>query len=102
MAPEVFDEQYTEKADIYAFGMCLIEIVTDQYPFSECTTTAQVYKRVSQVFLKPDNPCSHVCSIKNPLHYRGLLMQMFENSLASVCYQQIAVRLQMSYSEIRF
>lgn len=50
MAPEIFEEAYTEKADIYAFGMCLIEIVTDQYPFAECTTTAQVYRRVSQVF----------------------------------------------------
>jgi WNK lysine deficient protein kinase len=49
MAPEVFDESYTERADIYAFGMCVLEMVTDEYPYSECSTTGQVYRRVSRV-----------------------------------------------------
>lgn len=49
MAPELYEEKYTEKVDIYAFGMCLLEIATLEYPYSECENAAQIYKRVSQV-----------------------------------------------------
>jgi len=28
MAPELYDEKYDEKVDIYAFGMLILEIVT--------------------------------------------------------------------------
>ncbi|KAJ3191177.1 Serine/threonine-protein kinase wnk1 [Irineochytrium annulatum] len=47
MAPEFYDEKYDEKVDIYAFGMVVIEIVTKEYPYSECTNQAQIYKKVS-------------------------------------------------------
>lgn len=50
MAPEMYEEKgYNEKVDVYAFGMCLLEMVTGQYPYSECTNAAQIYKKVSQV-----------------------------------------------------
>lgn len=35
--------------DIYAFGMCLLEIFTNEYPYSECCNAAQVYKKVMKV-----------------------------------------------------
>ncbi|KAJ3216856.1 Serine/threonine-protein kinase wnk8 [Dinochytrium kinnereticum] len=47
MAPEFYDEKYDEKVDIYAFGMVVIEIVTKEYPYAECTNQAQIYKKVS-------------------------------------------------------
>ncbi|KAJ3414727.1 hypothetical protein HDV05_006164 [Chytridiales sp. JEL 0842] len=47
MAPELYDEQYDEKVDIYAFGMVVLEIVTKEYPYSECTNQAQIYKKVT-------------------------------------------------------
>ncbi|KAI5078472.1 hypothetical protein GOP47_0006143 [Adiantum capillus-veneris] len=47
MAPELYEEDYTELVDIYAFGMCLLEMVTCEYPFSECENAAQIYKKVS-------------------------------------------------------
>ena len=47
MAPELYDEKYDEKVDIYAFGMCVVEMVTKEYPYSECTNAAQIYKRVT-------------------------------------------------------
>jgi len=47
MAPEFYDEYYTEKVDTYAFGMCLLEMVTQEYPYSECTNAAQIYKKVT-------------------------------------------------------
>ncbi|PON80079.1 Serine/threonine protein kinase [Parasponia andersonii] len=46
MAPEVYEEEYNELVDIYAFGMCILEMVTFEYPYSECTHPAQIYKKV--------------------------------------------------------
>ena len=46
MAPELYDEQYNEAVDIYAFGMCMLEMTTLEYPYSECTGVAQIFKKV--------------------------------------------------------
>ncbi|KAI5400843.1 hypothetical protein KIW84_065630 [Lathyrus oleraceus] len=46
MAPEVYEEHYNELVDIYAFGMCILEMVTFEYPYSECNHPAQIYKKV--------------------------------------------------------
>ncbi|KAI8988451.1 kinase-like domain-containing protein [Mycotypha africana] len=55
MAPEMYEEDgYNEKVDLYAFGMCMIEMMTGEYPYAECTNTAQVYKKVCQ-HIKPDS-----------------------------------------------
>eukprot|EP00879_Flechtneria_rotunda_P000813 GHRR01000937.1.p1 GENE.GHRR01000937.1~~GHRR01000937.1.p1 ORF type:complete len:934 (+),score=365.76 GHRR01000937.1:289-3090(+) len=48
MAPELYDERYDEKVDIYSFGMCLLELATLEYPYSECRNPAQIYRKVSQ------------------------------------------------------
>ena len=54
MAPEMYEERgYNEKVDIYAFGMCLLEMITGEYPYAECKNAAQVYKKVTNG-LKPD------------------------------------------------
>ncbi|KAF3780306.1 putative serine/threonine-protein kinase [Nymphaea thermarum] len=47
MAPELYEEEYNELVDIYSFGMCLLEMVTFEYPYSECKNPAQIYKKVS-------------------------------------------------------
>ena len=47
MAPELYEEDYDERVDIYSFGMCLIELVTFECPYCECKNPAQIYKRVS-------------------------------------------------------
>ncbi|KAJ3680156.1 hypothetical protein LUZ60_016434 [Juncus effusus] len=47
MAPELYEEEYTELADIYSFGMCMLEMVTLDYPYSECKNAAQIFKRVT-------------------------------------------------------
>lgn len=49
MAPELYEEEYNELVDIYAFGMCLLELVTFEYPYVECTNAAQIYKKVISV-----------------------------------------------------
>lgn len=49
MAPELYEEDYNVLVDIYAFGMCLLELVTFEYPYSECTNAAQIYRKVTSV-----------------------------------------------------
>merc|ERR1740129_224785 len=46
MAPELYEEKYSTPVDIYAFGMCLLEMVSQGSPFNECSTPGQVYKKV--------------------------------------------------------
>ena len=33
MAPELYHEKYDAKVDVYAFGMCVLEMVTKKYPY---------------------------------------------------------------------
>lgn len=47
MAPELYEEEYNELVDIYSFGMCMLEMVTLEYPYSECRNPAQIYKKVT-------------------------------------------------------
>lgn len=48
MAPDMYEEApYDEKVDIYAFGLCMLEIFTKEIPYSECRNPAQIYKKVS-------------------------------------------------------
>ncbi|KAG4910397.1 Serine/threonine-protein kinase WNK1 [Glycine soja] len=61
MAPEVYEEDYNELVDIYSFGMCILEMVTFEYPYSECNHPAQIYKKVvsgkkPEALYKVDNP----------------------------------------------
>ena len=62
MAPEMYDDAgYNEKVDIYAFGMCLLEMATEEYPYAECRNAAQIYRKVTQG-IKPE--C--LSRVKNP------------------------------------
>ncbi|XP_019435659.1 PREDICTED: probable serine/threonine-protein kinase WNK11 [Lupinus angustifolius] len=47
MAPELYDEDYTELVDIYSFGLCVLEMVTLEIPYSECDSVAKIYKKVT-------------------------------------------------------
>lgn len=53
MAPELYEENYNELVDIYAFGMCLLEMLTCEYPYTECSNPAQIYKKVTSG-IKPE------------------------------------------------
>eukprot|EP00092_Neocalanus_flemingeri_P012736 GFUD01013724.1.p1 GENE.GFUD01013724.1~~GFUD01013724.1.p1 ORF type:complete len:3493 (+),score=962.10 GFUD01013724.1:260-10738(+) len=46
MAPEMYEEHYDEAVDVYAYGLCMLEMATSEYPYSECTGPAQIYKKV--------------------------------------------------------
>ncbi|KAL0925952.1 hypothetical protein M5K25_004329 [Dendrobium thyrsiflorum] len=47
MAPELYEENYTEQVDIYSFGMCVLEMVSLEIPYSECDSVAKIYRKVS-------------------------------------------------------
>ncbi|MED6121146.1 Serine/threonine-protein kinase wnk4 [Stylosanthes scabra] len=47
MAPELYEEEYNELVDVYSFGMCVLEMLTSDYPYSECANPAQIYKKVT-------------------------------------------------------
>ncbi|XP_042433626.1 probable serine/threonine-protein kinase WNK5 isoform X1 [Zingiber officinale] len=47
MAPEVYEEEYNELVDTYSFGMCVLEMLTSEYPYNECSNPAQIYKKVT-------------------------------------------------------
>jgi WNK lysine deficient protein kinase len=67
MAPEMYDSGYTCSVDIYAFGLCVLEMITRQasfrwvvvafpgcypvfqVPYSECTSLGALFKKVEQV-----------------------------------------------------
>ncbi|KAK9734242.1 hypothetical protein RND81_04G125700 [Saponaria officinalis] len=53
MAPELYEEDYDELVDVYSFGMCVLEMLTSEYPYSECSNSAQIYKKVT-AGKKPD------------------------------------------------
>lgn len=61
MAPELYEEEYNELVDIYAFGMCLLELVTLEYPYVECSNAAQIFKKVTSG-IKP----ASLAKVKDP------------------------------------
>ena len=58
MAPEMYEEHYDEAVDVYAFGMCMLEMATSEYPYSECQNAAQIYRKVTSVSLALTNVTS--------------------------------------------
>ena len=47
MAPELYEECYGIEVDIYAFGMALLEMLTREAPYRECSNPAQIYRKVT-------------------------------------------------------
>jgi len=47
MAPELYEEYYDDRVDVYAFGMVMLELATMEYPYSECSNAAQIYRKVT-------------------------------------------------------
>ncbi|XP_023537585.1 probable serine/threonine-protein kinase WNK9 [Cucurbita pepo subsp. pepo] len=83
MAPEVYAEAYNELVDIYSFGMCVLEMITFEYPYSECTHPAQIYKKVVSG-KKPDA----LYKVKDPE-----VRQFIDKCLASVSFRLSAAEL---------
>ncbi|KAL2546860.1 Serine/threonine-protein kinase WNK1 [Forsythia ovata] len=83
MAPEVAAEEYNELVEIYSFGMCILEMVTFEYSYSECNHPAQIYKKVISG-KKPDA----LYKVKDPE-----VRQFVEKCLATVSHRLSAREL---------
>jgi WNK lysine deficient protein kinase len=65
MAPEIFEGKYSTGVDIYAFGMCVLEMATLETPYQECKGLPQIYKHIEQR-IKPKSLESIECdSLRN-------------------------------------
>jgi serine/threonine protein kinase len=49
MAPEMFEGKYDETIDVYAFGLCVLEMVTRRVPYDECANMVQIFNKVTRV-----------------------------------------------------
>ncbi|CAA2998459.1 probable serine threonine- kinase WNK10 isoform X1 [Olea europaea subsp. europaea] len=83
MAPELYEEEYNELVDIYSFGMCMLELITCEYPYSECKNQAQIYKKVTSG-IKP----AALNKVKYPV-----VKQFIENCLAPASQRLTAMEL---------
>lgn len=72
MAPEMYEEKYDESVDVYAFGMCMLEMATSEYPYSECQNAAQIYRRVTSVSLNFKSLSLPHLLCKYPIFFRNL------------------------------
>ena len=54
-APEVYGERYQESVDVWSFGMCIIEMVSREYPYQEVekATPFSIYRIVTSTDYLP-------------------------------------------------
>eukprot|EP00116_Pleurobrachia_bachei_P017840 sb/3478102/ len=41
MSPEMVREKYDQRTDVYSYGLTLLEMITQEYPYEESDTTSQ-------------------------------------------------------------
>ena len=63
MAPELYDEHYDERVDVYAFGMVMLELATLRFPYDEMKNPAQIFKAVCAGTYTPQ-PALSCCSLR--------------------------------------
>jgi WNK lysine deficient protein kinase len=83
MAPELYEESYTDKVDVYAFGMAMIEMVTGLLPYHQCTSAAQIYRKVMNDELPPE---LDIIALSHPKAYefiRGCLLRQDQRPTAT-------------------
>jgi len=91
MAPEIYNECYDKRIDIYSFGMALLEIVSGKTPYSECDSIPKIWKKVING-IKPKiiSRIKHkklkdiiekcICNYSNRITINELLQNEFLNS----------------------
>eukprot|EP01083_Nonionella_stella_P110471 323237_1 len=47
MAPELYTDEFDHKVDIWAFGICILELITQEKPYSECRNVMRMYGTIT-------------------------------------------------------
>lgn len=89
MAPEVYDEKYDVKVDIYAFGMLILEVITNRTPYDDCETVMQVAKhtmsgKLPEIFSLVTDPWTREvisCCIHPLPTYRPSASELFHHPI---------------------
>lgn len=91
MAPELFEERYGPSVDVYAFGMCLLEMCTGKTPYSECKTPGDIYRRVASGIkpydierVKDEEVKSFILLCLGPCDMRPTVQELLEDSFFSI------------------
>lgn len=93
MAPEIYDESYTNSVDIWSFGMCALEMATGEYPYSECENVGQVYRKVTKGILPaalgriPEGTCKEM--IQQCLHFDPALRPTAQDLIDTCVFLRI-------------
>jgi len=92
MAPEIFEERYGPGIDIYAFGMCLLEICTLTTPYKECENPGNIYKKVSSgvkpmnfYMIKDDEVRNFIEMCISKEDVRPVADQLLEHNFLKIC-----------------
>uniref|UniRef100_A0A5K3ER64 Protein kinase domain-containing protein n=1 Tax=Mesocestoides corti TaxID=53468 RepID=A0A5K3ER64_MESCO len=106
MAPEIFDEKYDEKVDIYAFGMLMLEVMTNRTPYDECDTMLQVAAKTMSghgpdIMQKISNPSLHMV-ISACIHPLACFRPTAEELFPLPLFQQktLSVEVEPNYEKI--
>ncbi|GBP05457.1 hypothetical protein EVAR_70989_1 [Eumeta japonica] len=67
MAPEMYEEHYDESVDVYAFGMCMLEMAVSQYPYRVQRSGPDIQKVISgikpEALNKVEDPKTFACAL---------------------------------------
>eukprot|EP00002_Diphylleia_rotans_P021826 TRINITY_DN4256_c0_g1_i1.p1 TRINITY_DN4256_c0_g1~~TRINITY_DN4256_c0_g1_i1.p1 ORF type:complete len:695 (-),score=101.70 TRINITY_DN4256_c0_g1_i1:458-2542(-) len=78
MAPEVIlGEDYTEKADIYSFGIIIWEVFSRQEPYEGEEVAESIAIRVAKEGLRPDR----IPDAEQPVEFRSLMESCWDNDM---------------------
>ena len=108
MAPEMMDENYNEKVDIYAFGLCVLEMITGKYPYDECDNRVRVLHQVA-AGIKPQSikklkrnvrTFIELCIEKDP-NKRPCAKELLNHPFLDTAYTNVKDRLPVSHFVIK-
>ena len=75
-APLPRPQAYDEKVDIYAFGMCVLEMLTNDTPYRECVNVVQIYRTVTAKVRLDFTQCKLPRHLTSRMSPRSLLQEI--------------------------
>ena len=97
-APEVYSGKYTTKADIWSFGLCVLEMVTGETPYAECSNIGAIYLKVTSgqmpsILLKISDPeiADFITQCLLPSDLRPSALELLEHPLITL-YDQPEIK----------